>query len=118
MTEKKNQKNEEDLGIEKKFIAPIKLTPPEPPKWKVILFRLTWWRPATKKDIANTSLMILKLSEGILNMGNMQKVLIKNNNALMKYCEGISQQMQGQQMAKDMKEAADRKRMANDKAFQ
>lgn len=116
--QEENPKSEENPGIEKKFVGPIKFNPPEPTKWKKIWFKLTWWRPATKKDMADAALMILKLSETILNMKNMQQILIKNNNALMKYCEKLDMQLRGQQMAKVAKEEADRKRIANDDAFQ
>lgn len=108
----------EQKPIEKKTMIPISLNPPEPTKWKRIWFKLTWWRPATKKDIANTSLMILKLSEGFLNMQNMQKILIKNNNNLMKYCERLGMQMRGQQMVEAEKQEAEKKRIADDNAFQ
>lgn len=60
----------------------IKLSTPEIPKWRQIWNRLTWWRPLTKKEGADFSLMLLKLSEAILNINRVQQKLVANNNAL------------------------------------
>ena len=95
----------------KEEIKRIKLQPPELSKKKILWNKLTWWRPLTKKEARNFSLMILKISEAVINLERIQKKLIKNNNLIM-------QQIQGYQMAKAIKEKEEKKRFENDEAFQ
>jgi hypothetical protein len=103
--EKEKQQTEEEANKR------IVLTPPVPTKWQKIWQVATLWRPLTKYEGGKFALMILKLSEAILNMERIQKKLIKNNNIIM-------QQIQGHQMAAAARKAEEEKRTKEDKAFQ
>lgn len=79
----KNEPNaDEDLS------KPIVLNLPKQSKRRKIWNHWTWWRPLTKKEGGDFALMILKLSEAILNMERVQKKLIKNNNAIIRQLVG------------------------------
>ena len=99
----KQEPNEED--------KPIKLTPPEPSFGKKLWHALTCWRPLTKYEGGKYALMILKLSEAILNLERIQKKLVKNNNIVL-------QQLQAYKLTAVMKEEEEKKRIKDDKAFQ
>ena len=103
--EKEKQQTEEEANKR------IVLTPPVPTKWQKIWRTATFWRPLMKYEGGKFALMILKLSEAILNMERIQKKLIKNNNIIM-------QQIQGHQMAAAARKEAEEKRIKEDKAFQ
>jgi hypothetical protein len=102
--EKEKQQNEE---ANKRIV----LTPPVPTKWQKIWQVATFWRPLMKYEGGKFALMILKLSEAILNLEKTQKILVKNNNIIM-------QQIQGHQMAAAAKKEEEEKRTREDKAFQ
>lgn len=110
-------KNPNNLGPPP-IAPPIVLEPPKQPKWVMRWHWLTWWRPLTKKEGADIALMILKLGQGMINMENTQKRLIYNNNILTKHLETLNQQIHGYQKAKKAAQEAEKKRMANDQAFQ
>lgn len=84
---------------------PIVLKTPELTRRQKIWYYLTCWRPLTKAEGKKFSFMCLKLSEMILNLDRIQKILIKNNNLMLK-------QLSGQMVAKDMQtgEKKDNKR--------
>jgi hypothetical protein len=102
--EKEKQQNEE---ANKRIV----LTPPVPTKWQKIWQVATFWRPLMKYEGGKFALMIMKLSEAILNMEKTQKILVKNNNIIM-------QQIQGHQMAAAAKKEEEEKRIKEDKSFQ
>lgn len=102
--EKEKQQNEE---ANKRIV----LTPPVPTKWQKIWQVATFWRPLMKYEGGKFALMIMKLSEAILNMEKTQKILVKNNNIIM-------QQIQGHQMAAAAKKEEEKKRIKEDGAFQ
>jgi len=98
--ENQNQKpNDED--------KPIKLAPPKPTTRQKTWGILTCWRPLIKYEGGKFALMILKLSEAVLNLERIQKKLVKNNNIIM-------QQIQGHQMAAMAKKEEEVKRVKED----
>jgi len=103
MEEKKPNNKEENKRIV--------ITPPIPTRKQKIWRTLTCWRPLTKYEGRKFAIMILKLSEAILNLERIQQKLIKNNNIIM-------QQIQGHQMAAAARKAEEEKRTKEDKAFQ
>jgi len=86
---------------------PIKIVPPTPSTKQKIWRTLTCWRPLIKYEGGKFALMILKLSEAILNLERIQKKLVKNNNIIM-------QQIQGHQMAAMAKKEEEVKRVKED----
>ena len=89
----------------------IVLTPPAPTKGQKIWHMLTCWRPLTKYEGGKFALMIMKLSEAILNLEKTQKILVKNNNIIMR-------QVESHRMATAMKKKEEEKRFKEDGAFQ
>ena len=89
----------------------IILTPPKQSGIKIIWNILTFWRPLTKHEGGKFALMILKLSEAILNLKRVQTMLVKNNNLVLK-------QLQAQKMLDIMKEEENTESIKKDKAFQ
>lgn len=104
MEEKKKPNDEED---NKRIV----LTPPKTSRFRKVWNVLTFWRPLTKYEGGKFLIMILKLSEAILNMERIQKKLIKNNNI-------IIEQIQGHQITAAAKKEAAEKRLKEDEAFQ
>lgn len=101
----------EKQQTEKEANKRVVLTPSVPTKWQKIWQVATFWRPLMKYEGGKFALMILKLSEAILNLEKTQKILVKNNNVIMR-------QIQGHQMAAAARKEEEEKRIKNDGAFQ
>ena len=89
----------------------IVLNPPTPTTWQKYWRMVTCWRPLTKYEAGKFAIMVLKLSEAILNLEKTQRKLVKNNNIIM-------QQLQGHRMAAEARKEEEEKRVKDDKAFQ
>lgn len=113
--EKKNKKTEARGNCELPKEAFIKHEPlPKLNKLalrKEVWFFLTCWRPLFKYETRKYNIMIIRLSQAIINLKVVQEKLIKNNNAMM-------QQLQGRAMVDASKKEEEAKRAEMDISFQ
>ena len=80
-------------------------------RWKMIWYYLTCWRPLIKYESRKYNIMIMRLSQAVVNLKVTQEKVVKNNNIMVR-------QLEGQHIAKEMKKEDEAKILNEDVAFQ